>query len=225
MRRVTAILATAVMAHGCAPSVSAPPEPTSEDEKAIYSMGVALSREIAPLHLTEAELELLKAGLTDAALGRPRKAEPETHAARLGKLADERSAAAAAGEKKSAAAFLEKEAAEEGARKLPNGLVMKTLREGTGRSPNLDNTVRVRYRGTLADGTLVDSTENEAEPAAVPLARVIPCWAQALQLMKEGGKARLACPSELAYGDRGLVPRVAPGAALVFEVELVEVTN
>jgi len=225
MGRMTAIVAAAILAHGCAQAPAAPPEPKTDDEKAFYSMGVALSREIAPLHLTAAELELLKAGLTDAALGRPHKAEPEAYAERLGKIADERSAAAAAEEKKSAEAFLAKAASEEGARKLPTGLVLKMLREGTGRSPNLNDTVRVRYRGTLADGTVVDSTENESEPAAVPLARMIPCWSQALQLLKEGGKARLYCPSDLAYGDRGLPPRVAPGAALVFEVELVEITR
>jgi FKBP-type peptidyl-prolyl cis-trans isomerase len=225
MGRMTALVASAILAHGCAQAPAAPPEPKTDDEKAFYSMGVALSREIAPLHLTPSELEILKAGLTDAALGRPRKAEPEAFAERLGTIADERSAAAATAEKKAAEAFLAEAAAEEGARKLPTGLVVKMLREGTGRSPNLGDTVRVRYRGTLAGGEVIDTTENESEPASVSLARMIPCWSQALQLMKEGGKARLYCPSDLAYGDRGLPPRVPPGAALVFEVELIEITR
>jgi len=199
--------------------------PTTEEEKAIYAMGVALSKQVLSLHLSPAELELLTAGLADGVNGRPHKAEPADYADRLGKLADTRSAAAAVDEKKTGSAFLDKLAAEPGAKRFPTGLVFTSVKEGTGASPLLNQSVRVHYRGTLADGTVVDSSDREAEPTTAPMARVIPCWSQALQLMKEGGKARIGCPSTLAYGDRGLAPAIPPGAALAFDVELVEVVR
>ena len=222
-----ALFFAAAWVAACSPAPQAPaaPEPTTDEEKAVYAMGIALSREVASLHLSPAEVALLVAGLTDGALGRPHKAEPKEYAERLGKLADGRSAAAAADEKKAGVGFLEKLAAEPGARKFPTGLVFTSVLEGTGRSPLLNESVRVRYRGTLADGTVVDSTEKEADAATAAMARVIPCWSQALQLMKEGGKARIGCPSDLAYGDRGLAPNIPPGAALEFEVELVSVVH
>ncbi len=226
MKKASVLLCLGLVAIGC--SAQAPagaPEPKTEDEKAIYALGLGLSRQIAQFHLTEAELEVLKAGLTDGALNRPAKVDVEAYREKIAKIAEARGTAASADQKKAGAAFLEKAAAEEGARKLPTGLVMKTLQEGTGKNPMLNDSVKVRYRGTLIDGTVFDSTTGEKEPATLPMGRVIPCWAQALQLMKEGGKAKLVCTSDLAYGDRGLPPTIPPGATLVFDVELVEVAK
>lgn len=220
------LLSLALVAFGCSANSPAPaPEPKTDEEKTIYALGVGLSRQIAPFHLSAAELQILKAGLTDGATSRATQVSPESYREQIAQLADARSAAAAADQKKAGAAFLERAAGEEGARKLDSGLVLKTLREGTGKVPMLADTVRVRYTGKLIDGTVFDTTSDEAEPAALPMGQVIPCWAQALQLMQEGGKARVVCPSDLAYGDRGLPPSIPPGATLAFEVELVEVAK
>ncbi len=81
------------------------------------------------------------------------------------------------------------------------------------------------YRGTLVDGTVFDSSIDRGQPAVFPLANVIPCWSQGVQLMKVGGKSRLVCPPELAYGDRGAPPQIKPGATLVFEVELLDIVK
>jgi FKBP-type peptidyl-prolyl cis-trans isomerase FklB len=106
---------------------------------------------------------------------------------------------------------------------LPSGLRYKVLKEGSGKQPTADDTVKVHYRGTLVDGTEFDSSFSRNQPAVFPVSRVIPGWTEALQLMKEGAKWQLVLPPELAYGDKGAGPRIGPNATLVFEVELLEV--
>jgi len=119
--------------------------------------------------------------------------------------------------------YIEKAAAEPGAQKTASGLVYRELTPGTGASPKATDTVRVHYRGTLTDGTEFDSSYKRNEPAQFPLRGVIPCWTEGVQRMKVGGKARLVCPSDLAYGDAGR-PSIPGGAALVFEIELLEIS-
>ena len=100
------------------------------------------------------------------------------------------------------------------------GLQVEHLREGTGPSPKPTDVVKVHYHGTFSDGRVFDSSVQRGQPASFPLNRVIPCWTQGLQQMKVGGKARLTCPPELAYGERGAPPTIPPNATLTFEVEL-----
>lgn len=226
MKRTFALACLTVLTAGCAAGTPAQaPEPKTEEEKAIYALGLGLSRQIESFHLSAAELEILKAGLADGALGRKTKVDVETYREKIAQMADARSAAAAVEYRKTGAAYVEKAAAENGARKLPTGLVITSLVEGKGASPLLTDSVKVRYTGALIDGTVFDSTAGEKEPATLPMGSMIPCWAQGLQLMKEGGKARLVCPADLAYGDRGAPPSIQPGATLVFEVELVEIAK
>ena len=84
-----------------------------------------------------------------------------------------------------------------------SGLVFQSLKDGSGTPPTATDTVRVHYRGTLADGREFDSSYKRGEPTEFPLNRVIPCWTEGVQLMKPGGKARLTCPPAIAYGQRG----------------------
>lgn len=105
-----------------------------------------------------------------------------------------------------------------------SGLIYRSLQEGAGPSPSASDTVKVHYRGTLADGREFDSSYKRGEPATFPLGRVIPCWTEGVQRMKVGGKAILMCPPAIAYGERGagggLIP---PNATLKFEIELLAV--
>ena len=127
-------------------------------------------------------------------------------------------------EKVKSTAFLEEAAKEQGATKTESGLIFKTLTEGTGAQPGPTDVVKVNYRGTLPDGKEFDSSYKRNEPTSFPLNRVIPCWTEGVQRMKVGGKARLVCPSDLAYGDRGN-EAIPGGAALIFEVELLEIVG
>ncbi len=118
------------------------------------------------------------------------------------------------------AAFLEKAAAEPGAIKTASGLVYRELKPGTGASPSATDTVSVQYRGTLTDGTEFDSSYKRNEPLKAPLNRLIPCWVEGVQKMKVGGKSKLVCPSDIAYGPQGSPPVIPGGATLAFEIEL-----
>ena len=106
---------------------------------------------------------------------------------------------------------------------LASGLVYQSLKEGTGASPKATDTVRVHYHGTLADGKVFDSSVQRGQPAEFPLNRVIPCWTEGVQMMKVGGKAKLTCPPQIAYGARGAAGVIPPNATLTFEVELLGV--
>ncbi|HET9700020.1 MAG TPA: FKBP-type peptidyl-prolyl cis-trans isomerase [Burkholderiales bacterium] len=114
--------------------------------------------------------------------------------------------------------------AQEGAdQKTASGLIYRSLKDGTGASPTATDTVRVHYRGTLTNGTEFDSSYGRGQPAEFPLNRVIKCWTEGVQKMKVGGKARLTCPPEIAYGSRGAGSAVPPNATLIFEVELLDI--
>lgn len=107
----------------------------------------------------------------------------------------------------------------------PSGLVYQSLREGSGASPAATDVVKVHYRGTFTNGREFDSSYARNEPAEFPLDRVIKCWTEGVQRMKVGGKARLTCPSTIAYGARGAGDVVPPDATLLFEVELLEIVR
>jgi len=119
--------------------------------------------------------------------------------------------------------FQDKAAHEPDAVRTESGLIYQELQAGTGPSPYAADIVMVHYRGTTIDGKEFDSSYRRGEPEMFPLGDVIRCWTEGLQRMKVGGKARLVCPPELAYGDHGAPPDIAGGATLIFDVELVDI--
>jgi FKBP-type peptidyl-prolyl cis-trans isomerase FkpA len=106
---------------------------------------------------------------------------------------------------------------------LPSGVVVANVKPGQGASPTADSTVRVHYRGTLPDGTEFDSSYKRKESISFPLRGVIPCWTQGVQKIKVGGKAKLTCPADTAYGARGIPGVIPPNTVLTFEVELLAI--
>jgi FKBP-type peptidyl-prolyl cis-trans isomerase FkpA len=195
----------------------------TDDQKSLYTLGIALARNLEPFNLTEPELKTLEQGLNDGALHRPPKVDFETQAPKLQAFAKQRAAAGAAAEEKASESFLASAGGEAGAQKFDSGLVMKEITAGSGDSPKVTDTVKVNYEGKLRDGTVFDSSIQRGTPFQVALNRVIPCWTEALQKMKVGGKAKIVCPAKIAYGDRGFPPKIKPGTALEFEVELIEI--
>jgi len=206
-------------------SASAAPEPTSDDQKTLYALGLAISQSLGSFTLSEAELEHVKSGLTDGVLKRQPKVDLQAFGPKIQQLQQSRSAAASEVEKKAGAAFLTKVAAEPGAKKTESGAILITIKEGKGANPKSTDTVKVHYHGTLIDGTVFDSSVKRGEPATFGLNQVIKCWTEGVQQIKVGGKSKLVCPSNLAYGDKGAPPVIKPGATLVFEVELLEIVN
>jgi FKBP-type peptidyl-prolyl cis-trans isomerase FkpA len=106
-----------------------------------------------------------------------------------------------------------------------SGLVYRSLKDGTGASPAASDKVKVHYKGTFPDGKEFDSSYKRNEPTEFPLNGVIPCWTEGVQLMKVGGKAKLTCPSAIAYGARGAGGVIPPNATLVFEIELLAING
>jgi FKBP-type peptidyl-prolyl cis-trans isomerase FkpA len=200
----------------------------TEQDKTLYALGLAIGGQVKDsvksFNLTPAELALVNAGLNDAVEGKQAKVDLQTYGPKIQALAQERTAAAATTEKKAAGAFLEKMSKEPGAVRSATGVIYIPVTVGTGASPKADSTVKVHYHGTLRDGSVFDSSVQRGEPISFPLNGVISCWTEGVQKMKVGGKAKLVCPSETAYGDRGQGP-IPGGAALMFEVELLGIEN
>ncbi len=194
----------------------------SEDDKIFYSIGMMAGMNFANFKFTDAEFEWVARGVADAAMGREALANPQDHMAAIQAVHAARVARANAGELTASEEFLENEAAMEGAVQSESGLIMRVLVAGEGAQPGPTDEVKVHYHGTLRDGTVFDSSVDRDTPAQFPLERVIPCWQEAIQQMKVGGKSRIVCPPSIAYGSRGMGS--IPGeAALAFDVELLEI--
>ncbi|MBX9962061.1 MAG: FKBP-type peptidyl-prolyl cis-trans isomerase [Burkholderiales bacterium] len=191
-------------------------DPKTEDEKTLYSLGLALARELQVFNLNPTEAEQVKRGFADALSGKKPVVELEAYGPKIQALAQARRASQSKD-------FLDKAAKEKGAVKTESGLIYTSIKEGSGASPKAADTVKVHYRGTLTDGREFDSSYARNSPAEFPLGGVIKCWTEGVAKMKVGGKAKLVCPAAIAYGDRGAGNMIPPGATLVFEVELLEV--
>jgi FKBP-type peptidyl-prolyl cis-trans isomerase FkpA len=168
----------------------------SEEEKTLYALGMILGGNLKTLNLKPNEIELVKRGLSDAALGKKEQVSLEEYGPKVQAFAQTRSSAAADKEKTAAKEFQAKMAKEPGAVALPSGLIIKTIKPGTGKSPASTDKVKVNYEGKLTNGTVFDSSYKKAE---------------------------LVCPSSIAYGDHGHPPTIPGGATLVFTVELLDI--
>jgi FKBP-type peptidyl-prolyl cis-trans isomerase len=215
-------IAVALSLLTAVPAAAAGPELKTEDQKTMYAVGLSIAQSLGVFALTPAEVDLVVAGLRDGIAKTP-KVEVSQYTPMVNKLAQQRAAAASEIEKKDSAVFLEKMEKEKGAVKTASGLVYIEVSAGAGATPKPTDRVKVHYKGTLRDGSVFDSSIERGQPASFPLNGVIPCWTEGLQKMKVGGKAKLACPSAIAYGDRGAPPKIKPGSALLFEVELLSI--
>lgn len=197
----------------------------SEDDKTFYAMGYMLGGNLQRLNLSDKELSALYKGIAMAAKGDKSEVDMATYQGKIQDVFKARMDKVAQKEKESGKAFIEKFVKDEGATKTESGLAYKVIKEGTGASPAANDIVEVHYHGTLADGTVFDSSVERGKTIEFPLDRVIKGWTEGLQTMKVGGKTKFVIPADLAYGDAGAPPKIPGGATLVFEVELFKVTK
>jgi FKBP-type peptidyl-prolyl cis-trans isomerase FklB len=220
-------------APGAAPGqVAAPAAPADEAtyrQQVGYMLGMNVGRDLKQNQI-QCDLQSFMAGVNDALSGAQPKWSEQQLAACHARFETEmrgkmEAAMNSAGDKnkKEEAAFLAQNAKAEGVQTTPTGLQFKVLKQGTGATPALTDTVVCHYKGTLLDGTEFDSSYGRGEPASFPVNRVIPGWTEALQKMKVGDKWQLFVPAELAYRDEPPGPPIEPNSMLVFEVELLGV--
>ena len=199
-------------------------------DKVSYALGLGIGRQLSDMGAQELNIDDFAQAIKDVIAGRKplvdnreaqqivqdffQKQEQKQRAA----AAEKHKVQKAEGEK-----YLAENAKKEGVVTLPSGLQYQVLREGNGRKPKATDQVRCHYEGMLIDGTLFDSSIQRGEPATFPLNGVIAGWTEGLQLMQEGAKYRFFIPYQLGYGERGAGGSIPPFAALVFDVELLEV--
>lgn len=203
--------------------------PKSRKEKISYIIGMDIGNNFKRQSV-EVDPDSLARGLKDALSGaKPLLSEQEVReimtAFEQEMRAKQEEIRKTVGEKnkKEGDKFLAENKSKEGVQTLPSGLEYRVIKPGTGKKPQLTDTVTVHYRGTLVDGTEFDSSYKRGQPATFQVNGVIRGWTEALQLMEEGAKWQLFIPPALAYGDRGAGQAIGPNATLIFEVELLSI--
>ena len=197
---------------------------STEEDKTFYAMGFMLGANLQRLNLNDKEMGALYKGIVDSAKNEKEKVDMAIYQPKIQQMFKTRMESVSKTKKvdgeKFLADYLKKNPK---ATKTKSGLVIHTLKAGTGVMPKATDTVEVHYHGTLTDGTVFDSSVDRGQKITFPLNRVIKGWTEGLQQVKTGGKVRLVIPSELAYGDNGAPPKIPGGATLVFEVELFQI--
>lgn len=199
-------------------------------DKLSYALGIGIGSQLAGMGAKELNIDDFAQAIKDVISGAGLKvdnAEAQTLVKNFfqEQEAKQQAAAAEAGKAAKAAgeAFLAENAKKDGVVTLPSGLQYQVLKEGNGKKPSATDQVVCHYEGTLIDGTVFDSSYKRNEPATFGLNQVIAGWTEGVQLMSEGAKYRFFIPYNLAYGERGAGAQIPPFAALVFDVELIQV--
>lgn len=216
--------ATPAAKPAATPAAAPAAKPLETDtEKAVYALGLNIFGQLGVFDLSPAEIAILQRAIGDAAANKP-AGKLDEWGPKINELAQTRRQRSIEKHKTESAAYLAKAAQEPLTQKTESGILYRELTAGTGDSPKATDTVKVHYRGTLVDGTEFDSSYKRNEPASFALNQVVKCWTEGVQKMRQGGKARLVCPSDLAYGDQGR-PSIPPASVLIFEIELLEITK
>ena len=201
-------------------------------DKNSYALGMSIAHNMMSSGIRSIEFDDFAAGVKAVLTG----AEPAVSFQEAGQLLDKyfaeleaeqkaQAEAMSAAMREEGEAFLKFNAEQEGVVELPSGLQYKVITEGQGKKPKATDKVRCHYEGTLIDGTVFDSSYQRGEPATFPLQQVIAGWTEGLQLMQEGAKYRFFIPYRLGYGAGGAGASIPPFAALIFDVELIQVVK
>ena len=200
------------------------PKFASEAEELLYYWGASFGEQVEAAGIeADDEVAWIARGLQDHAAGKAPAFGGEYRSLLNNFLVKRRNEMIGA-ERELASEFLDDMAEEKGAIRLDSGIVYRELEAGAGESPTTGSKIRVHYVGKLRDGVPFDSSRERGAAFETRLTQVIGCWKEAIPLMKPGGRALIGCPADKAYGDRG-TPNIPPGAALAFEVELLEILD
>lgn len=194
----------------------------TDDQKALYAIGLMIGQQLGELDLSEDDLAYVYEGLQDRAQGNEPRIDSDEQMAVLNNFVSQRMGQRAEQTKARGQAFLE-DFIEEGGTLTDSGMAYRIVEPGDGDKPSPEDTVEVHYEGSLVDGTVFDSSYTRDETATFPLDQVIAGWTEGLQLIAPGGTIHLVIPSDLAYGDQGAPPDIPGGATLIFEVELIDI--
>src|SRR5438093_1928773 len=199
------------------------PQLKDQKDKVSYSIGMQIGFNLARQKV-DINPDVLAAGIKDSLAGKPQLTPDQVKdiMAQFEKDMEQKQKQLGEKNKTEGAKFLEENKSKPGVKTTASGLQYKVEKEGTGAQPKATEMVTVNYRGTLIDGTELDSSYKRGQPATFPVNGVIKGWTEALQLMKVGSKYQLWIPSSLAYGERSVSPEIAPNATLIFEVELLD---
>ncbi|MFV0591402.1 MAG: FKBP-type peptidyl-prolyl cis-trans isomerase [Draconibacterium sp.] len=225
-----AIVVMMIAATSCQPGGSADVKLETRVDSVSYAIGVLVGAnnkkqlEGAPGH-NDMNIEAMAQAFRSSSLGEEPKIAEEDANALIQKFFMEENDREAQENLEAGSKFLEENGKREGVTTTESGLQYEVLTEGTGEKPTATDQVRVHYHGTLIDGTVFDSSVDEGEPVVFGVNRVIPGWTEALELMPVGSKWKVYIPAELAYGERGAGGDIGPNAALIFEVELLEIVK
>lgn len=192
-------------------------------DKVSYALGIGIGRQLADMGANDIVTEDFAAAMKDVLTGAELKIDEAEAQALVQEYLQKKGEEKVKAVKAEGENFLAENAKKEGVVTLPNGLQYQVLKEGNGKSPKATDQVKCHYEGTLINGKVFDSSYRRNEPATFPLNGVIAGWTEGLQLMKEGAKYRFFIPFNLAYGTRGAGQDIPPYAALIFDVELIEV--
>lgn len=192
-------------------------------DKVSYALGIGIGRQLADMGANDIVTEDFAAAMKDVLTGTELKIDEAEAQALVQEYLQKKGEEKVKAVKAEGENFLAENAKKEGVVTLPSGLQYQVLKEGNGKSPKATDQVKCHYEGTLINGKIFDSSYRRNEPATFPLNGVIAGWTEGLQLMKEGAKYRFFIPFNLAYGTRGAGQDIPPYAALIFDVELIEV--
>lgn len=192
-------------------------------ERFSYALGLSISANLIQSGVKQVHPDAFISALRDVFAGNKPQVSPEEANQILEAFMAQSQNGDAAKNLEEGLAFLTENAKKQEVTELPSGLQYEVLKDGDGEIPTANDQVKCHYHGTLIDGTVFDSSVQRGEPAVFPVNGVIQGWVEALQLMSEGSKWKLYVPSELAYGSQGAGGVIGPNAALVFEVELLEI--
>lgn len=198
---------------------------TSEIDKTLYTLGLALSKAASNFNLTDEELKLVEAGLKDGVKNLPPKVDYLEYFPKVSRLGQLRMEITRREQVTLGAAYMQQFCSRPGAIKTVSGMAFQPIVIGSGPLPTPTSTVKINVTGFRVDGSRIGNSESLSKPITLPVSKALPCWREALQMMKVGGSSDVVCPPELTYGKNNGPLDTKPGATIRFTLELLDIID